>query len=63
MRIKLDRCYPPISTDGIPQEWEYADDVDFEDEDLESLKEMLPHVKIFLMNGTYLSTMIKRNIQ
>ena len=48
MRIKLRRCYPPISIDGIPEEWEYADDVDFEGEDLDTLKEILPHVKNIL---------------
>ena len=39
------RPNPPISDTGMPIEWEYSDDVDFVDEDLQPLQEFLPHVK------------------
>jgi len=32
----------PVADDGLPLEWEYADDADFVDEDEERLKNMLP---------------------
>ena len=36
------RPNPPISNEGMPVEWEYSDDVDFADENLSPLKELLP---------------------
>ena len=36
IRRRLQKPTPPISTAGIPQEWVYAENVDFEDEDLDS---------------------------
>ena len=42
LRAVLDRPNPPISDTCLPLESEYADDVDFLDEDLEALKQILP---------------------
>jgi hypothetical protein len=39
------RNEPPLSIEGIPEEWEYADDVDFEDEDMAELEKMFPIIK------------------
>ena len=36
------RPNPPITDSGMPAEWEYADDVDFVDDDLENLEQLLP---------------------
>ena len=40
-----ERPNPPISDTGMPLEWEYSDDVDFVDPDLEPLQELLPQCK------------------
>ena len=37
-----ERPNPPISDTGMPLEWEYSDDTDFVDNDLEPLQELLP---------------------
>ena len=37
-----ERPNPPISDIGMPVEWEYSDDVDFVDDNLQSLQELLP---------------------
>ena len=44
----LGRPNPPISIDGMPQESEYADDVDFMDEDSANLYIMFPICKNIL---------------
>ena len=36
------RPNPPISDTGLPLEWEYSDDTDFNDEDRETLEDLLP---------------------
>ena len=41
VRQKTTRPNPPISTRGTPLEWEYADDVDFADEERELLDAVL----------------------
>ena len=48
MRSRLGRNEPPVSDLGVPDETEYADDVNFLDEDMEKLKAMLPHIKEIL---------------
>ncbi len=48
LREKLERCEPPISIEGVPEEWEYADDVDFGDEDMEQLVALFPNIKQIL---------------
>ena len=48
LREKLERCEPPISIEGVPEEWEYADDVDFGDEDMEQLVALFPDIKQIL---------------
>ena len=40
LRAMSDRPNPPVSSIGMPIEWEYADDCDFAAEDLEELKEL-----------------------
>ena len=40
-----ERPNPPVSDTGMPLEWEYSDDVDFVDPELEPLQELLPKVK------------------
>jgi hypothetical protein len=35
------RPNPPISDTGLPLEWEYSDDTDFNDEDRETLEDLL----------------------
>ena len=40
--LSFGRCVPPISEAGMPEESEYADDVDFFDTDLSKLQSMLP---------------------
>ena len=42
LRAVVTRPNPPISNLGIPLEWEYADDTDVLDEDLPTLKNLLP---------------------
>ena len=37
---------PPITIEGFPLETEYADDVDFMDEDEENLKKILPSLSM-----------------
>ena len=37
-----------MSVLGVPTEWEYSDDVDFADEDMEYLVSFLPQVKAVL---------------
>ena len=37
-----ERPNPPISETGMPLEWEYSDDTDFADLELEPLQELLP---------------------
>ena len=39
---------PPISVTSMPVEWEYSDDVDFIDEDVQPLQELLPKCKELL---------------
>ena len=41
VRQKTTRPNPPMSTRGMPLEWEYADDVDFADEEREPLDAVL----------------------
>ena len=48
VRSRLGRNEPPVSDLGVPDETEYADDVNFLDEDMEKLKAMLPHIKDIL---------------
>ena len=38
----MGRPNPPISVDGFPQESEYADDVNFMDEEEENVRKILP---------------------
>ena len=40
--VVVERPNPPISDMGMPVEWEYSDDVDFLDENLQPLQELLP---------------------
>ena len=40
--VVTERPNPPISDTGMPVEWEYSDDVDFVDNDLGPLQELLP---------------------
>ena len=40
--VVVERPNPPISDTGMPVEWEYSDDVDFLDEHLQPLQELLP---------------------
>ena len=42
LRIQLNRPNPPLSYLGLPLDTEYADDVDFMDENEENLKAILP---------------------
>ena len=37
VRNKLARPTPPISPEGVPEEWEYADDADFQSQDMDTL--------------------------
>ena len=39
--VVTERPNPPISDTGMPVEWEYSDDVDFVDDNLQSLQEPL----------------------
>ena len=48
VRKKTGRSEPPISADGIPEQWEYADDVDYEDESIESLEKIFPQIRDIL---------------
>ena len=45
VRSKLQRSEPPVSPDGLPEEEEYADDVDYMGEDMDELKDMMPQIK------------------
>ena len=40
LRAVSNRPNPPVSSLGMPIEWEYADDCDFADEDMETLKDL-----------------------
>ena len=40
--VIVERPNPPISETGMPVEWEYSDDVDFADTELEPLQNLLP---------------------
>ena len=40
--VFIERPVIPISNNGMPLEWEYADDTDFVDNDIERLQAMLP---------------------
>ena len=42
------RPNPPIAESSLPLEWEYADDVDFADEDKDKLHQLLPICKEIL---------------
>ena len=42
LAVTMERPNPPITVDGFPQESEYADDVDFMDEEEENLRTILP---------------------
>ena len=59
VRSKLQRSEPPVSPDGLPEEEEYADDVDYMGEDMDELKDMMPQSKRPLLSGTC-SSMIPR---
>ena len=48
--VAVERPNPPISDTGMPVEWEYSDDVDFVDDNLESLQELLPTCREVLSN-------------
>ena len=45
LRAVSGRPNPPVSELGFPTEWEYSDDCDFADEDIEKLRAFLPAVK------------------
>ena len=45
LRAVSGRPNPPVSELGFPTEWEYSDDCDFADEDIEKLRTFLPAVK------------------
>ena len=45
LRAVSERPNPPVSELGLPTEWEYSDDCDFADVDLEKLRTFLPAVK------------------
>ena len=45
LRAVSGRPNPPVSELGLPTEWEYSDDCDFADEDIEKLRTFLPEVK------------------
>ena len=45
LKAVFKRPNPPISDIGLPTEWEYSDDCDFADEDMETLRTFLPAVK------------------
>ena len=45
VRNKLARPTPPISPEGVPEEWEYADDADFQSQDMDTLKSMFPIIR------------------
>jgi hypothetical protein len=45
VRERCNRNDPPISIECIPEEWEYADDADFEHEDMAELVKMFPLIK------------------
>ena len=40
--VVVSRPNPPIADNGLPTEWEYSDDTDFIDDNLESLQQLLP---------------------
>ena len=46
--VELDRPIPPISVAGMPLDSEYADDVDFNDEDEDNLRAILPQATAIL---------------
>ena len=48
VRKKTGRSEPPISAEGLPKQWEYADDVDYEDESIDSLEKMFPQIRDIL---------------
>ena len=48
LRAVSGRPDPPVSELGFPTEWEYSDDCDFADEDIEKLKTFFPAVKVLL---------------
>ncbi|KAL5251782.1 hypothetical protein ACHWQZ_G014807 [Mnemiopsis leidyi] len=50
LRAVSGRPNPPVSELGFPTEWEYSDDCDFADEDIEKLKAFLPAVKEVLQD-------------
>ena len=49
VRVAVKRSPVPISAEETPEEWEYADDVDFIDEDMEELKRFLPEIRDVLL--------------
>ena len=48
LRTVSGRPNPPISALGVPTEWEYSDDCDFADEDMEYVESFLPQIKDIL---------------
>ena len=42
LTVTIGRPFPPISVEGLPLDSEYADDVDFNDEEEENLRAILP---------------------
>ena len=46
--ISLDRPIPPITIAGLPLDTEYADDVDFKDEEEDNLRAILPQATAIL---------------
>jgi len=48
VRSRLQRSEPPVSPEGLPEEKEYADDVNYLSEDMDELKDMLPQIKDIL---------------
>ena len=42
LATSMNRPHPPIADIGLPLDTEYADDVDFNDEDEENLRALLP---------------------
>ena len=40
--VAVERHNPPITEVGMPVEWEYSDDVDFLDTELEPIQNLLP---------------------
>ena len=59
LRTVFGRPNPPISSFGVPTEWQYSDDCDFADDDMEYLESSLPQVKAVLGEWNLLVNGIK----